>query len=30
MGAYRGAIGNEMWLYMINMIRLRDFEISNK
>jgi hypothetical protein len=30
MGAYPGAIGNEMWPYMINMIRLRDFEISNK
>lgn len=30
MGAYPGAIGNEMWSYMINMIRLRDFEISNK
>jgi len=30
MGAYPGAIGNEMWPYMINTIRLRDFEISNK
>lgn len=30
MGAYPGAVGNEMWPYMINMIRLRDFEISNK
>lgn len=30
MGAYPGAVGNEMWPYMITMIRLRDFEISNK
>lgn len=30
MGTYPGAIGNEMWPYMINMIRIRDFEISGK
>ncbi|MBF4491014.1 hypothetical protein IR010_00565 [Flavobacterium sp. MR2016-29] len=27
-GAHPGAIGNEMWPYMINMIRIRDFKIS--